>query len=159
MSNFFGLLHEKKKLGQYCEVLDWLFDESLRFANWKSKYTTNFTKKIKKLFCNCSKFDTKETIDIAYEKQHCPSNNYVIMKSGSSEGKEIVRHIRNSIAHGNVKIISLPRQTNMEMIDKKKDGKTITFYSIIDLKTLNCIYQEYRKTEVYYKLNLILEEK
>ena len=106
MATFFSNLLNIGELNKWASLLDWLFDGD-KFNNWDPNKVTRFTKRLK----NQLGLGDYNYIHASYKNLTFPKRlkkGEVIVISGSqlSEGKDLVRHIRNGIAHGNARIIS-----------------------------------------------------
>ncbi|MBQ6381375.1 MAG: hypothetical protein IJJ41_07245 [Clostridia bacterium] len=146
MSDFFKKLSELNDYNEWATIFDWLFDDK-KFKYWTSGYVGSLTKKIKRLQGignNNYTYDTYSNIEF-------PSINEsktleILMVKGNGEGKDIIRHVRNSIAHGNASISKLNGTPYIEIIDKNKNGMQ-TAYIFFPLEYIEKIYELYKDVE------------
>lgn len=152
MGNFFISIQNYYKFLDYAEFLDWLFCDC-KFStrnNWTSGYVGSFTKAVIKLF-------GKENYNYGYRKSldfKTASNNQIsiISAKGDSEGRDIIRHIRNGIAHGNVKVKNIKSEIWIEILDfNKTKEKEKTAYINMPFEYLASIFQLYKQKEKQLK--------
>ena len=157
--NMFKTLLEKGLLVDYVEFFDWLLsDDKFDKGLWDNKNKVQaFTKAIHRV----DSFSADRIIygakrDIAfpsfgdYKKISCPA---IYMSKGESEARDLIRHIRNSIAHGNVKLHD-GSSLIIELMDYGKEGYNNsgqTAYMCFTLDSLLTIYKVYREKEMNWK--------
>jgi hypothetical protein len=157
---FFSVLVSKSLFKEYADALDWIlcdgkFDKSI----WDNKNRVQaFTKAIHHLngFSDSSLiYDAKKNIVFpargSYKKHTVP---VLYMAKGESEARDLVRHIRNGIAHGNIEIYEVDGRLTAEIIDfGKEENQTSgqTAYLLIPLEYLNDIFTVYRQKESAWK--------
>lgn len=100
---FFRDLVKKSLIKDWAMTLDWLFceDKFDEQDGWGKERKKSFTKeiaKLKKLNGHFEEFSRKE------EKFPPKYTVGIYMVKGNGKGEDAVRHIRNGIAHGHVKI-------------------------------------------------------
>lgn len=153
MEGFFSLLVDKDLYRSWAKTLDWLFDDN-RFSKekgWTPSQVGKFTKKAKKLLeikkenFVCAKLDL---IDFPENRQyHSP---IILMGLDNSEGRALVRHIRNGIAHGKT---SINKEKDELYIEIKDYGKTLgipsgqTAYLYFPLSYIHKLYELYVEIE------------
>ena len=104
MSAFFSILVSQNLIQDWAKTLDWLFDDN-RFdlaKGWTSNRIGSFTKKVKHLpevSTNRYTYGYAKFITFPAEGQNVDEPTFYFTKS-TSEGKDLIRHIRNGIAHG-----------------------------------------------------------
>ncbi len=161
MSKFFDKLESERLLSSWASTLDWLFDDT-KFSetnNWNSGYVGQFTKRVKKL-----KYLSNKDKRITYGKVNCgdfPNQNsksrrkrtpYIVMKSGDCFARDLIRHIRNGIAHGQTNIYKFKSDLYIEIMDysdKSKSPEKQTAFICIPLfyiVSFNAIYNEINKS-------------
>ena len=156
MSGFIRAIWHKQDFNQWIDVLDWLFDDA-KFDHdkrWKGTNLTRFTNTVKK-------FDgfSKETFQCALKKdsiipdfsQNSPT---MMMKSEQGMGRDIVRHIRNGIAHGNAKIIQKNGKRYIEISDYKARSRARndkSAYIFVPVEYVLKIYKVYCDIEKSFK--------
>lgn len=117
--NFNDLIKRK-----HFEMLDWLFTEEkfLKEQGWTRGYISSFTKKIKN-YIPKDKYIYKEKNEINFpNKSH--GELIVFKKSDNSEGINLIKHIRNGIAHGRAKLKTIKKENWIELIDYKGSEQT-----------------------------------
>ena len=122
MNGVFQALRDEKQLNDWANLFDWLFDDD-RFderCGWTGGYIGAFTKKTKKLFEN---FGVNYNYARCKELTFCRTSNHTIafFSAGESEGRDLVRHIRNGIAHGR----TVMQKINDELYIEIKDFKDL----------------------------------
>ena len=149
MSNFFKDLLYKNLIHEWTPILDWLFDDS-KFDKkiWSSGFVGSFTKKVKKLdhirkdnyeYCKRdeiifpTKFDKNDPVKIK-------------MVAGNGEARDIIRHIRNGVAHGQSKLLTGKEITYIEIIDYNKNREQ-TAYISLPIEHIGLIYKFYLEIE------------
>lgn len=154
MAKFFSSLVEKELIEDWGKILDWLLDDD-RFAKergWEKGQVTKFTKRVKLLpglrkenyICGALK-------DIHFpQKGHCHAPT-ILMGTADSKGKEIIRHIRNGIAHGRTRVLKEEGELYIEIEDfgkaDKDGGKRQTAYLYIPMSYLPEMYKIYAEIE------------
>lgn len=137
----------------YGAVLDWWLTDN-KFNSWDSDDVGRFTKKIHKINSLSPNRDIHygSAKNMKFPKKASRFPQFWIGK-GSSEGRDIVRHIRNGIAHGNTKVRTINSQHIIEICDYQVDGKTQTAYILVPLDYLIIINGLYNDTEKCRKSN------
>lgn len=146
MSKLFVRLVNEGLYEEWASLLDWLFDET-RFKGWGPGYIGALTKKIKKLprigektyFYGCAK--NMHFPEIVKEK-----SLMIMMTKHDCEAKDLIRHIRNGIAHGNTQIHRIEGELYIEIIDCSKNGKQ-TAYICIPINYINQVYKLYQEVK------------
>lgn len=154
MSKFFSSLIGEELIEDWGRILDWLLDDD-RFAKergWEKWQVTKFTKRVKRLpglreknyICGVLK-------DIHFpQKGHCHAPT-ILMGTADSQGKSIVKHIRNGIAHGRTQVLKEGGELYIEIEDFGKVGKEgpkrQTAYLYIPMSYLPQMYKIYSEIE------------
>lgn len=129
MGKLFNTLVNESLIEDWANILDWLFDDE-RFSSergWTRGYVGNFTKKVKKL----SKIGKKNYSYEAVKNLSFPNSKsktiQTIHSKGDGEGKDLVRHIRNGIAHGKTEITKSKGILHIKILDynKKKNKQPL----------------------------------
>ena len=140
MGRFFERLVDEGLYNEWALLLDWLFDD-YRFSNWSSGYVGSLTKKIKRL-----PYLGKESYiyDIAKNIQFPDNMNHIciMMTKGDSESKDLIRHIRNGIAHGKSKVYKKDQELYIEICDYTTKGMQ-SAYIFIPLEYIGQIHKLY----------------
>lgn len=159
MGNFFHKLFSENIVEEWTLALDWIFDDN-KFSkdnNWNRGYTGSFTSKVKKLKylsndekrvkygkINYTDLDKK----IKENKNKCYP--YLIFNGQNCFAKDLIRHIRNGIAHGHSSISKVRDELYIEIMDYKSDSlKLQTAYIYIPLSYIlefNRIYNNINKS-------------
>lgn len=155
MGKFFEHLISENKYCEWAATLDWLFDD-LKFSserNWNGGYVGSFTRKIKKL-----KYLSDNSNSVWHGKVQVKDfpnqnktrkkakENCIIMKAGDSFARDLVRHIRNGIAHGQATITNSKCELYIEIIDysdKSKSADKQTAYIYIPMEYITTFYKIY----------------
>lgn len=141
-------LRAKKLLDDWIGIIDWLLDGN-HFSDdkgWDKNKVTQFTKKVKRL-PNLSK---KNWIVDANKRQNWNSDDgdiFIRMNSDSSEGRSLVRHIRNSVAHGNCVIVGRDDKLTIKIKDFHTNNNQQTCSMALPIKHIERIYTIYHEVE------------
>lgn len=148
MSKLFNTLVSESLIIKWAEMLDWLFDDE-RFSDkkgWTSGYIGSFTKKVKKLpgiGKNNYSYEAIKNLSFPSSKF---KNIQIVHSKGEGEGKDLIRHIRNGIAHGKTEIKKEKDILYIEILDYNKKGEQTAFICI-PLNHILEIYNVYREVE------------
>ena len=158
----FSLLADHNLIDEYAKVFDWIFNDN-KFPTlvWDNKNKVQaFTKAIHKLDRLSSDnihYDAKERLSFPERSDIYPC---IYMAKGSSEGRDWLRHIRNAIAHGKVRVIYKADAGKsgmlLELLDfgKAETGEgDQTAYMLIPLEYLADIHKLYFEKEKQWKKN------
>ena len=146
MAKLFEKLADIGVYAEWAPLLDWLFDDN-KFDNWSSGYVGSLSKKIKRLEFfgdNNYVYDTYKSINYPNEKDK--KSIKVIMTRGDGEAKDIIRHIRNGIAHGKSTIYKTKGTTFIEILDYNMK-KQQTAYIYIPLEYISRIFTLFNDVE------------
>ena len=149
MGKFFNCLVSAELINEWASTLDWLFDD-LKFSksrNWNGGYTSSYTKKLKKLkylsdkekrvqYGKCKSKDFPNQC----ENQRKKRTPFIMMSSGDGFARDLIRHIRNGLAHGETNISKVKEDLYIEIIDfsdktKKLDRQTAYLFLPLDYIT------------------------
>lgn len=121
-----------------------LFDDN-RFSiqnGWTSGYLCSFIKKVKKIDnfkLNKYEYGSKKNLKFNYNE----NEEFIFVHSKKDgEARDLVRHIRNGIAHGNVQFIRIKNKELLKIVDYGKNLEQ-TAYIIISFEQLKSIYDVY----------------
>ena len=147
MSDFFRYAVNNRLIDDYAELLDWFFDDN-KFSEergWNKRNTNKFTRKVGNLL----KENNIECKHASIKNLKFPetSGNKAYIIIGKKEGlcKDIVRHIRNGIAHGKTKFKKVKKQLYIEISDCHKLGKNKTAYMFIPMEIIIKIQKIYKE--------------
>lgn len=149
---FFESFFNEFPYEEWIVVFDWLFDD-MKFEGWLPHELGNYVKDYKKhdVIKNgmyvCGK--RSEVTPEDYNRKKCYTKKaIVIMIKGSGEGKDLIRHIRNGIAHGRATLCTRKGARCLELTDygpfgkkTKKGGQTA--YLLIPVSFIFYLYQLY----------------
>ena len=148
-------LHDRGILDRLLPILNWLLmDEAFSDKSiWTAANVARFTKQFKSAV-GFKKDAFKHEGGLAYFKSPASRHSaLVMMSSGDSEGRDLVRHVRNSIAHGFARLYDSHFDCGgfIEFLDfrhagGKQRGSTnqsaLIVLSVIDLEMLYCCYRD-----------------
>ena len=147
MPKLFGCLVEENLIVQWAGILDWLFDEQ-RFSEekgWSSGYVGAFAKKVKKLPYFGEKtyqYTAQKNLTIPKPKE---ARAFIcfIHANGNGEAKDIVRHIRNGIAHGKAQLYRNGGMLYIEICDYSAAQKQTAYINmpLHYIHEIHAIYQ------------------
>lgn len=142
-------LNTKRLLDSWIGILDWLLDGNhfSKDRGWDKNKVTQFTKKVKRLPYLSSK---ENWIVDANKRQNWNADDgsiYVRMNSDSSEGRSLIRHIRNSIAHGNCEISGSNDELTVRMRDFNTNNQQQTCSIVLPIEHIERIYEIYQEIE------------
>lgn len=106
MAKFFTTLVSENLISDWADTLDWLLDED-RFSErsgWDSNLIGRFMNTLKKeLGVSEDNYQVGALKNLVFPKPITKNQQphvVVMMGKGNSKGRDIVRHLRNGIAHG-----------------------------------------------------------
>lgn len=157
----FSALLEKGEFLHYAKTLDWLLnDNKFSRSAWDQQKVQQLTKSIYKI-----KGFSRERLTYGSKKKltfpkrgeylnHQPFTFYVAR--GESIAKDLIRHIRNGIAHGNINLYDIKGNLIVELLDFGKESKQSdrqTAYMVFPLNFLNDIHSLYQEKDRVRKNN------
>lgn len=136
---------------EWAGILDWLFDEE-RFSTefgWSSGYIGQFAKKVKRLPYLSEKnyfYDSAKKLD--FPKAGSNRDIKMLLSKGDAEARDIVRHIRNGIAHGKTAVLKLEGTLYIEILDYSIDKKqsAYIFFPMTYMSEIHKIYCDIQKS-------------
>lgn len=149
MSDFFKKLAELNNYNEWAAIFDWLFDDN-KFKYWTSGYVGSLTKKIKRLpYIGNNNYAYDTSSKIAFPKITISKSVKILMIRGDSEGKDVIRHMRNSIAHGNAFICMQNGTPYVEITDHNRKGMQTAymFFPLEYIKTIHKLYKDVEKSK------------
>lgn len=161
MAKFFSTLKDADLISDWATILDWLLDED-RFSTtkgWSKGVIGNFTKNVKKSLSLSSEkgnYACKALKDLTFPDALSPDDKattIVMMGTGDSEGRNIIRHIRNGIAHGKVRCFNQQGEFWIEITDygQAESGSKTSFrqtaYILISSANIFAIHKIYSDIE------------
>lgn len=138
---FFRDLVQNNLIDEWAENIDWLLNDK-KFDKWNKNNKTHFTKVVKNLLhSNSIDYDKFKIDELKTLKPK--TFKYAYINSNESEGIDLVRHIRNGIAHGNCNI-KKNGDLYLAIIDYNSKNNVTARLSIpIDLiKNLRILYKK-----------------
>ena len=148
MSRLFNDLVSEGLIENWAGLLDWLFDDE-RFSSqrgWTSGYVGAFTKKVKrisKIGKGNYSYDSIKNLSFPHTKSNSIK---IIHAKGDGEARDLVRHIRNGIAHGKTKIAKPNSILHIEILDYNKQNEQ-TAYIYVPISCIFDIYNIYLEVE------------
>lgn len=143
MGKLFSRLVEEGLYKDWASLLDWLFDDN-RFQNWSSGYVGALTKKIKRLpYIGNDTYFYDSAKNLVFSKERTARNVLIMMTKGDGEAKDLIRHIRNSIAHGKTNVFKQNSELYVEIVDCLKNGNQ-SAYMYMPINYINKIYKLYQ---------------
>lgn len=159
--NLFSILLRKKEFSHYAETLDWLLsDNKFSKSIWDQQKVQQLTKsiyKIKGFSRDRLIYGSKKTLIFPKRGEYLNHQSFTFyVARGESIAKDLIRHIRNGIAHGNITLHDIKGNLIVELLDfgkesKQSDGQTA--YMVFPLYFLNDLYSLYRKKDCVEKSN------
>lgn len=145
MAKFFNQLQTYSLVTEWIDLLDWLLDDG-RFSNnkiWDKSTKGQFTRSIKKLpnISDKRNFIVEANKDLQWNKR--PSKLFIQFQDGGSIGEDLIRHIRNGIAHGRTNIKPKDGSPWIEIKDynSQKQQTAHLFIPIDFIKELHKVYK------------------
>ena len=158
----FSKLDEHNLFSTYAAALDWILSDGKFSVNlWDNKNKVQaFTKAFHRMEGDSQSrihYESKrETTfpQLGEYRQHQLFTFYIA--KGNSEARDLIRHIRNGIAHGNIHVHALDGELIVELLDFGKesnqpDGQTA--YMVFPLRFLNDIFELYQQKELQWVRN------
>ena len=157
----FSTLSRRRKFSCYADTLDWfLSDNKFSKPAWDQQKVKQLTKsiyKIKDFSRDRLFYGSKKTL-IFPKRGEClnyqPFTFYIAR--GESIAKDLIRHIRNGIAHGNIILYDIKGNLIVELLDFGKESKQSngqTAYMVFPLDFLNNIHSLYQEKDCVRKNN------
>lgn len=152
-----GYLEEFFEKNGYCKwikIIDWILNDD-KFRMWRSSDLTKYTKSFKSFeWIARGKYVYGKRTEVNPEDYNRRKNrqkkSIIIMVNGQGEAKDIVRHIRNGIAHGRAKMCTRNGVKCVELKDYGKFGSTEeksgqTAYMLIPIDMIEKLYDLYNR--------------
>lgn len=151
MGRFFRELVSKNIIEDWANIIDWLLDDS-KFTNWEQRKKGKMTRCMKNYFIRENiEYRKVGKNEIQEIKPKVPY--YIYITSSQSESMDLVRHIRNGIAHSNCIIRKAKNgKLYIEIGDCDKNQNKRSALMKIPIETiheLQKIYQSIEKERVY----------
>lgn len=151
MGKLFSDLAENQLLSCWADTLDWLLNDN-RFSvdkGWNKNLVSKYTKTLKRqLGFSQDSFTCKKSSELDFpgpSDSRCP---FVMMQKDESCGKDLIRHIRNGIAHGQTTITNKKGELFIKINDYNRKGQKQTAYIHVPLSSIPemaSIYHEIEK--------------
>ncbi len=148
MSKLFNGLASEGMLNDWAEILDWLFDDN-RFSpdnGWTSGYVGAFIKKVKRIPNIGDSNYSYESIKKLNIPEHKTSTITIMHSKSDGESRDLVRHIRNGIAHGRATLSKPKGELHIEIRDINRQGDPVA-YIFIPVNHLKLIFEAYKQVE------------
>lgn len=144
----FSSLPAEKTWDEWAEILDWILNDErfLKESGWDRRNLTKFIKRVKQLDgFSKENFQCDKLENLHFPKKQPSELPLVLMSKNDAESRELVRRIRNGIAHGKNKIFSNKGKTYIEITDYHNEKQTA--YIAIPLEFIPKIYKIYAEIE------------
>ena len=139
MSKLFTELVNEGLFNEWASLLDWFFDEK-KFDGWSRNQVGKLTKEIKKLpDIQNYQYDRLKRLPFKKYKSYKGINIIVGQGKNPSQAKDLIKHLRNGIAHGNARIKKHGAILWIKLDDFNLDGKQ-TAYIYIPISYIFKIY-------------------
>ena len=153
---FFESFFGEFAFDKWTYIFDWLVDDG-KFNDWTKtelKLFADGVKKIKTIEKGLYLYDKKSVANpSAYDrKKNRRKTSIVIMVKGNGQAKDIVRHLRNGVAHGRATLCTRNSVRCIELTDfgkygeKNKSGGQ-TAYILVPVGFIKDLYDLYVKTK------------
>ena len=151
MGSFLTNLIGSSNYNRVAKYLDWLVnDNKFDVKGWSKSKTSNYTKAIKSI----AGFESKYYYhggqkDMSYPKSKL--NHFAIyMQNDEAECKDLIRHIRNGFAHGNITLRTIKGVKYVEVFDYGKSNRTNkpsgqTAYILVPIDFVLELYDQYER--------------
>lgn len=161
---FFKALNDYNLYYKYAEILDWLLsDGKFDVSIWDNKNKVQaFTKafyKFERFSKEQSFHQSKKSLSFpcsgSYSQLYVPS---IYMSAGESYARDLLRHIRNGIAHGNARVYDFENELLIELLDFGKESiydNGQTAYMLLPLEYIEKIYELYCLKEKTWKRSML----
>ncbi len=147
-NTFFSHIAKNGFFEKWAPALDWyLSSEHFKNEKWKD-YISVFTKEVKRI-SYLKRIEIKYGIEgkMNYPRRRPNSIRVVLTQTSEdskSVGKDLVRHIRNGIAHGRARFTKIGDNSYIEIQDYKDDNQTKqTAYILFPKDCIISIYEVY----------------
>ena len=146
MEKIFETLVDENLYKEWAPLLDWLFDDD-KFVGWTSGYVGSLSKKIKRLEGIGKKnYIYEKYTNISFPKEHSRETMKVIMVKGSGESKDLIRHIRNGIAHGRYNLFRKEGKLYIELLDYSNNQTAYICIPLSYIKSIHILFIEIEKS-------------
>ena len=149
MPKLFTELVNEGLFNEWASLLDWFFDEK-KFDGWSPAQVGRLTKKIKKqLGIGKGNYRNDSFKNLSFSKRNSNSITIIFGPKGS-EARNLIKHLRNGIAHGHSKIKKNKGIPWIELEDYNTNGQqTAYIYMPIDyIAQIHKLYVEVSKQNV-----------
>ena len=150
-NTFFRDLVNQSLIDVWAENIDWLLNDN-KFSKWTKNDKSSYTRFIKNYFKNNS-IDYKTFKITELKNLNVRKTMYVYINSNISESIDIVRHIRNGIAHGNCNIKKGKNKILYLVIIDYNKSKDITAKLCVPIDAITNIRLLYKKVKHINKRN------
>lgn len=145
MERFFEKLDMYLQLSEWAKIIDWIFEDKFNEKSWSSGKVGKYTKTIKRingLSKSNYKYDSASKLNFPQKKS---TKIQYLIGNGNSEARDLLRHIRNAVAHNNARIFIRNGAYFFEFKDYKSDQITQTAYILMPVENLMNMYEIYKK--------------
>ena len=168
--NLFTFLEQNNLIREYCSFFDWLFTDKFDQEVWNANRVRVLAKHIQGfegVSGNSIIYDAQIRLTFPtagqYKRFKAPT---IIMGKGDSVARDWVRHIRNGVAHGNCRAISINGKRYVELLDYRDDKHNqTTAYMFIPLDFLmktksvyDMLDDRWKKKDAKEKMKIVKKE-
>ena len=157
MARLFSALVSLDLIDTWAETLDWMFDDNKfpKSRRWNIGHVGSFTKKVKRLDnikkdCIVCGNDASKIYGKINKSKIKARDIFIVMNDNDCFGRNLIRHIRNGIAHGRTKIYKIKNIQYIEIMDFKDNSGDLekqTAYINIPLSYITKIHDIYINIE------------
>ena len=142
-NTFFTDLVNKSLIDEWAKNIDWLLNDD-KFNQWQKNEKRKFTKIIKD-YLSKNDIEFKKIRISDFNVIKAPEYNYIYINGNSSDSIDIIRHIRNGIAHGHCRIIKNRNKVLYLMIIDYTSKQDISAKINIPIALISQIRDFYKK--------------
>lgn len=160
-NSFFYDFFKEYRISDWIEIMDWIFDDN-KFASefgWEKGKLQKLTSAIKELDAvRNGVFVYNKRSEVSpgdyNRKKNRRKKSIIIMVTGQGVSRDLIRHIRNGIAHGRAQLCTRNGCRHLEIIDYGKFGEKIersgqTAYILIPVYSIRELYDAYNRIQQY----------
>ena len=147
-TGFFQQLAQHTEIEPWLSIIDWLLQDKFPDKIWSSGYVGKYIKAVKRFDgLSNGNYIYLAAKDIKYPVVRSKKSILICFGKGNGEARDLLRHIRNAVAHNNATVFNRRGKCFFEFKDFLSDGKTQTAYMIFPVDYLMNIYQKYCEIE------------
>lgn len=148
MATFYSDINVFINISEWVNIIDWIFEDKFQGENWSSGYVGQFIKRVKKLNgISKNNYNYESACKIIFPNGRSRKRILIQLGNGNGESRDLLRHIRNAVAHNNASIFNRQGNYYFQFIDFASDKKTQTAYILFPIEYLKTIYDIYKDVE------------